>query len=61
MNKDLKATLILMGIVGILFGIWLIGAYASMEVKKIILFTIFGMSFLAFFGAVWKLIRTIID
>jgi uncharacterized membrane protein len=59
--KDIKATLILLGIICLPVSTWIIGRYTSDETKLNILIGIFVLCGLALVFAIWKLIRAVID
>lgn len=61
MNKDLKATLILLGIIGLITGIYLFGRYASEDAKLYFVLTLFGLMAASLLFAIWKVIRLMID
>lgn len=59
--KDIKATVILLGIIALPLSTWIIGRYTSDETKLKILIAIFALCGLALVFAIWKLIRAVID
>ena len=61
MYKDLKATAILLCIIGFLFGTWAIGKYTSMETKEHIVLGLALLAAAVLLFAIWKVIRIMID
>jgi hypothetical protein len=59
--KDLQATGILLGIIGIFGLIFVVSYYATQQMKENFLLGLLSCCVLGFVWAVWKLIRALID
>lgn len=59
--KDITAALIVLGIIGIMFGIERFARYASPQAKEYVVMGLFGILILIAACAFWFLIREILD